>query len=468
MQRGALTVEDFLGRMTKPSVTVEAAPAADAQQFTKHASRALTLAEARVQAQPRDPDSHYQLGATVAVMTSYQAIVEGKALGAFRTAKRAYQSHEEVLRLDPARKDAGLVAGSYRYVVANLSMPMRMLAYVAGFGGGKERGLRLIEEAASYPSDAQPEAQFLLILLYNRELQYDKALQLIGRLQKTYPRNRFLWLNATGTALRAGRSADAERAIEDGLSRLAADRRPRAVGEEALWQYMRGAVRVARRQPAAAAASLQQAMAASPRSWVKGRIHLELGKLADLANDRSNARLEYQITRSGCAWKPTIASGRPRRRSGRTLRTAERRSPGWDVTHGCEDVGLGCRGARQRDDRRLLRAGRHGCVRGFTQHAHRAGQRGQRHRAVRTGARRPAEQDAAARVRWSHGAAHRTARGGRERQAGGAGDTGVRRCTSWCGIRKIATSWSSACPSGCSACRARWMSDRTTASISSS
>lgn len=300
IQRGAVTVEDFLGSVTRPSIPVEPAPARDALFFRQHIDRALSIAEARVRADPRDPVGQYELGATVGVLTSYQALVEGKALAAFRTARRAYQAHEEVLRLDPRRQDAGLIVGSYRYVVANLSLPMRMMAYVAGFGGGREKGLRLIEEAAAHRSDAQAEAQFLLVLIYNRERRYSDALRLIADLQRRYPRNRFLWLNGAGTALRAGRAQDAGRFIDEGLGRLATDRRPRAVGEEALWRYMQGAVHVALGRTGPAAEALRQALSIGPRAWVRGRIHLELGKLADLAGDRKKARAEYDQAKRVC------------------------------------------------------------------------------------------------------------------------------------------------------------------------
>ena len=93
----------------------------------------------------------------------------------------------------------------YRYAVSELSMPLRLGAYLAGLGGGRERGLRMVEEAARYPSDVQPNAQFTLILLYNRAARYDDALRVIGDLQQRFPRNRLLWLEAGGTALRAER-----------------------------------------------------------------------------------------------------------------------------------------------------------------------------------------------------------------------------------------------------------------------
>jgi len=36
-----------------------------------------------------------------------------------------------------------LIVGAYRYVVASLPFPIRPMAYVVGFGGGRERGLRM-------------------------------------------------------------------------------------------------------------------------------------------------------------------------------------------------------------------------------------------------------------------------------------------------------------------------------------
>ena len=149
-----------------------------------------------------------------------------------------------VLELDPARKDAGLITGVYRYVVSQMSLPLRMMAYVAGFGGGKERGLQMIEDAAAYRSESQADARFALVLLDNREGRYVEAMRQLAELQRVYPRNRLLWLESGGTALRAGRAADAESQLSAGLRMLAADKRQRMFGEEALWYGKRGAARV--------------------------------------------------------------------------------------------------------------------------------------------------------------------------------------------------------------------------------
>ena len=73
------------------------------------------------------------------------ATIDGGIVAAFGAAREAFNEHEKVLSLNPARADAGLIVGAYRYLVAALSMPMRWVAHVAGFGGGHERGLRMVE-----------------------------------------------------------------------------------------------------------------------------------------------------------------------------------------------------------------------------------------------------------------------------------------------------------------------------------
>ena len=78
-----------------------------------------------------------------------------------------------MLQLDPSRKDAGLTVGTYRYIVSTLSVPLRMMAYVAGFGGGRERGIQMLQETAAAGGENRTDAMFALVLVYNRERQYD-------------------------------------------------------------------------------------------------------------------------------------------------------------------------------------------------------------------------------------------------------------------------------------------------------
>lgn len=293
-RRGAVTVDDYLGSISKQNVAMRQPPADLAERFRLHIMRAMALAEQGVAARPNEAEAHFQLGSAVGLEASYVATVEGRVLGAFRAARRAYDAHEHVLELDPSRKDAGLVVGMYRYIVSQMSLPIRMLAYVAGFGGGKERGIQMIEEAAAHRSESAADAKFALVLLYNREARHGDALRVLAQLQREFPRNRILWLEAGATALRAGRAAEAERLLDEGLARLATDTRPRMFGEEALWHLKRGTARVALNRAADAEADLRRALSLESRKWVAGRAHAELGKIADLRGNRAAAQREFE------------------------------------------------------------------------------------------------------------------------------------------------------------------------------
>ncbi|MEO8259560.1 MAG: tetratricopeptide repeat protein [Acidobacteriota bacterium] len=299
-RRGNMTVDDYLGRVNRTSTPPPPPPAETAAAFRDAIDRALALARKRVGANPRDADGHYQIGAAVGLRASYIATVEGRALGAFRAAREAYEEHEKVLELDPGRKDAGLTVGTYRYIVSVLALPVRWVAYMAGFGGGKDRGLRMVEEAAAYPGDNQTDARFALILIYNRERRYDDALKQLEVLRRQFPRNRLVWVESGATSLRAGRAADAERFLSDGLARFGDDDRPRMFGETALWLYKRGAARVALGRSADAEQDLQQAVSLEGRPWVHGRAHLELGRLMLKAGNRSAARQAFQTAATLC------------------------------------------------------------------------------------------------------------------------------------------------------------------------
>lgn len=299
LDQGAITVEDYLGQ-TRGNRPRQPRDAELDRLFHDSLNQAIAISDTRVREHPTDAEAHFQLGAAFGFQASYVATVEGRRTDSLKSARRAYREHERVLALDPSRKDAGLIVGMYRYIVSNLSLPLRLGAYLAGFGGDGARGLRMVEEAARYPSDVQTNAMFILVLFYNREDRFDDALKTIAELQRRYPRNRLLWLESGNTALRANRPAEAREAIEEGLTRLATDPRPRAPGEDARWRYVHGAALVALGEPARATTALELALAGASRDWVRGRTHKEMGKIADLAGDRVRAVAAYREAERLC------------------------------------------------------------------------------------------------------------------------------------------------------------------------
>jgi tetratricopeptide (TPR) repeat protein len=298
--RGAVTVDHYLGSFSRSRVDLKKPPADLATEFNNEVTKAIELAEKRVAERPKDARAHYDLGAAVGLQASYIASVDGKLLAGFRAASRAYDEHEKVLQLDPALKDAGLIVGTYRYVVSTLSMPMRLMAYVAGFGGGRERGIHLLEETAASGGEGATDALFALVLVYNREKRYDEAQKALQELRRLYPRNRLVLLEAGSTALRAGRAAQADTLLTEGLGMLTSSTGPRIPGEEALWRYKRGTARAELGRVDLANVDLRSATAPDAERWVQGRARVELGRVALRRGDRASASTEAKLADTLC------------------------------------------------------------------------------------------------------------------------------------------------------------------------
>lgn len=298
-RRGAVTVDHYLGSFTRARVDLKKPPPELDAQFRRHVQRAIELAEARVKAAPGDPQARYDLGAALGLEASYIATVEGRMLAGFKAARRCFDEHEEVLALDSRRHDAALVVGTYRYIVSTLSLPIRMMAYVAGFGGGKDRGISLLQQAANGGGEARTDALFALALVYNREKRYDEALDVLRQLRSLYPRNRLVLLEAGSTALRGGRYTEAESLLSEGLGMLARDDRARIPGEEALWKYKRGAVRAALKQ-SNALEDLRAATAPDAQAWVAGRARVVIARLALEKGDRETGGREAREAEALC------------------------------------------------------------------------------------------------------------------------------------------------------------------------
>ena len=295
--RGTVLVEDYLGHLKSTAdVKMPPPPPAIDTSFHQDIDRAIALGEQMVDRRYNDAASHYNLGAALGIYASWTGTVEGRIFGAMRLARRAYSESEMALELDPHETAAGLVAGTYRYLVSTLPAAVRLMAYIVGFGGGKEQGIHLIEAAARSNTEIQSEARFALVLIFNRERRYDDALVVIRQLEHAYPQNRLLVLEEASTLLRASRPVEADRVLEEAMARLAHDQRERMRGEQGRWLFKRGVARLRIGRLDGAREDLKAALA-SPDvpGWVQAHIHVALGQVADLRGERTAAQREYKI-----------------------------------------------------------------------------------------------------------------------------------------------------------------------------
>lgn len=298
-RRGAVSIDYYLGSLARQRASALKPPPELVAEFKAELARAIELAESRLTQHPQDLQARFDVGATYALQASYTASVEGSMTAAFGSARRAYDAQEEVLTRDPTRVDAGLVVGLYRYIVSALALPSRWFAYVVGFGGDKEKGIQLLEAAARDP-ETRTDAKTALMLVYTREGRHNDVVRLAREQRTEFPRNRLFVLEEGAAAIRAGRAAEAEAILTQGLAMLDKDTRPKVPGERAYWLYKRGLARVIVRNLDGARQDLQTAQLSVPAGWVNGRIHLELGKIADLTSRRQDALTAYRTSRSLC------------------------------------------------------------------------------------------------------------------------------------------------------------------------
>lgn len=291
--QGVATFEAFTGEISKSDVARPPTPQQLAERFQRNIRQAGDLAQ-QLLARTDDADAHYQAGATDALAALYGASVEGRTVGSLTQGRRAVNAMERARERDPQKKETALLIGMSHYAISTMSWPARTMAKLSGMSGNREKGLALLEEAASPGAETQTDALLLLMIVENREGRHADAARRLIDLQKRHPRNRLLWLNHGATSLAADEPLEADRVLTAGMAVSPPDAPPSVLGETALWYAHRGTARVQLSQTSEAAADLQQGLLSSPRDWIRGRIYAQLGELALIAGERAQARRQFE------------------------------------------------------------------------------------------------------------------------------------------------------------------------------
>ena len=277
--QGAVTAEDFLGQA---GTSLRTPPRAEELEAAiGRASRSRRRARLGSRRTPSDEASAlFETGAAFSLLASYTATVGGgvqKSLAAGAPAPIAITS--ACWRSTRRRTDAGLVVGMYRYAVSVLPLWSRLARADRRVRRRARAGVcSSSSRPPAHPGDAQTNARFALIVIYNREARYDDALRVIGELQQQYPRNRLLWLEAGSYRARAGRFDRGPRSRSStGWRCWPPIARPRAFGELARWRYHLGVAqaRLGQRGGTPSVSSTLRSTATAV-DWVRGRTYLEL------------------------------------------------------------------------------------------------------------------------------------------------------------------------------------------------
>ena len=159
------------------------------KEFTEAIDKAISLANARLEKNPNDTGALQGRGIAYGLRANYNFLVRKAWSDALHDATEARKDSNRVSELDPSNYDAHLIQGVHDYVVGSLPWTWRMLGFLVGFHGDKERGLHTIEEVSKKGNQNKVDAEVLLCALYRREGEPRKALPLLDDLQRRFPRN---------------------------------------------------------------------------------------------------------------------------------------------------------------------------------------------------------------------------------------------------------------------------------------
>ena len=180
---------------------------------------------------------------------------------------------------------------------------------LVGFTGNKERGLRLLREAADANGESSVDAKITLALFLRREQRYQEALKVVQSLTAAYPKNFLFALEEANLLKDMGNNQGAL----DSFEKLLADGHAGRFYEPRLEfaYYGLGEMFRGRKQYTEAADAFDSALKL-PRldADIRQRCALGAGEMHDLLNDRAGALKEYQLALAGDTTTPTAQLAR--------------------------------------------------------------------------------------------------------------------------------------------------------------
>jgi len=165
---------------------------ADEGQFHDSLNHSISLCQERLAANPDDTGALYALGVSYGLRGNFLFIVKKAWVDALRDVSEARKLHRRVTELDPDFIDAKLTQGVNDYIVGSLPLRWKMLGFLGGFHGDKQRGIRTLTEVAEHGRINRADAMVLLAAVYLREKKPEQAIPVLTELTEEFPKNPLL------------------------------------------------------------------------------------------------------------------------------------------------------------------------------------------------------------------------------------------------------------------------------------
>jgi tetratricopeptide (TPR) repeat protein len=203
---------------------MNAAPETRAQ-FLAEVGKCLNLCDARLKKNPHDSTALYAQGIAYGLRSDYFWVIEKSWYDSLRDATSARKAHNRLAELEPDNVDARLVQGLHDYIVGSLPWQYRMLGFLVGFHGDKEKGMRIVQDVAQNGKLDKVDAEIFLCALYRRENHPERAVPIVQDLIRRFPRNYILRLELSVMYSMAGDKVHGLEAVEE-AARLKRDHAP--------------------------------------------------------------------------------------------------------------------------------------------------------------------------------------------------------------------------------------------------
>jgi tetratricopeptide (TPR) repeat protein len=268
--------------------------AATRTRFLAEIGKSLSLCDARLKKNPNDTVALYAQGIAYGLRSNYYWVVEKSWYESLRDATSARKAHNRVAELEPNNVDARLVQGLHDYIVGSLPWQYRMLGFLAGFHGDKEKGIRIVQDVAQNGKLDKVDAEIFLCALYRRENHPNLAVPLVEDLIRRFPRNYVLRLELSVMYSMAG---DKQHGL-DAVQEAARLKRAHAPGfDQMSWEkvyYQEGSIQFWYRDEDQALENLKKVAAGIDNVDLNTGAYtlLRIGQIYDMTHRRAEA-VEY-------------------------------------------------------------------------------------------------------------------------------------------------------------------------------
>jgi tetratricopeptide (TPR) repeat protein len=288
-----LNLDSYMGnRLGGNSSNDRVSPEVEAQ-LREYLGKAIELSEAALENDAENVEALYAKGTAYGTLASFEATVKRAYLAANSAAKKAREAHLKVLRIDPSYNDARLTIGTYDYALGVIPGVVRfLLGFLGIWGGDKDGGIQELEYAARLGNSNQTNAKMVLVVIYNRERQYEKSIELLEDLHSRYPRNFLLETTKANVYERLEMWDEAVETYETVLGKVETGENDYDRLEWEPLVFKIGEVDMKRAEWDSAKETFESLLE-SDNDEVAGRAHLWIGKIYDIRGERRLAIAEY-------------------------------------------------------------------------------------------------------------------------------------------------------------------------------